>query len=1060
MLEIYYIKQKEIILRVIRLKIVQAARILRLVFVVSLLLFLCFAGISTRVFAQIAEPGKKVIIVGCEIDYPPFCEVDKAGKATGFSVELIQAAAKAMNYEVVFKTGTWSEVKGLLETGNIDALPLVGRTPEREAIFDFTVPYLAMHGAIVIRSDRKDIGTLQDLIGKEVAVMKNDNAEEFLLRNRFDLKIESYPTFSAALKNLSSGKHDAVLIQRLVALRLLSKDKLANLTVLNQPIEDFRQDWCFAVQESDKETLAMLNEGLAIVVADGTYQSLHAKWFASLQIVAERPIIVGGDNNYPPFEFLDAEGNPTGFNVDIIRAVAKEVGLDIRIHLGEWSQIINRFDMGEIDLIEGMLYSPERGIRFAFSPSHSINHCVSVVREDSGTPPENLAQLKNKKIVVQNFDIMHDFVKANGLEPFTTVFDTQERALRELVAGNYDVALVARLPASYLIEKNNWNNLEVAQQPLVSSEYCFAVSHRQKALLAKLGEGLKLIVDSGEYRRIQSKWMGIETDPFQRYAKVLHYVSMFTGPLLLSILAMFAWSWSLKKQVGKQTEDLKKSAEQFRSLIEGAPYAIFVQSEGKFVYLNRAAAKLFASNSEENPVGQPVFDRFASSSKVEAGQKNLGLIVEKKNAPPMPATITRIDGVEVPVEISSVPTLFAEREGTLVFIRDISRQLQLENQLLQSSKMEAVGHLAGGVAHDYNNMLSVILGYTELAMNSLEAENPVLDDLREVYSAAQRSAEITSQLLAFARKQAIVRKSLNVNRTVESMSKMLRRLIGEDIELVLQLEKDLWQVNMDSAQIDQILANLCVNARDAISGIGRIVIQTRNVVVAGEESLNAGLGPGEYVMLSVNDDGCGMSEETRSKIFDPFYTTKDVGKGTGLGLATVYGILKQNNGEIKVISELEKGTTFQIFFSRFDQEEEGQLEISEELLEGNGEIILLVEDELAILKLTIKVLEGLNYRAIAANSPNEALQIANDLNKKIDLLITDVIMPEMNGSELIEKLRETRPELRCMFMSGYTSDIIGQHGVLEADVDFIEKPYTVKSVAKKLREIFTRKINV
>jgi ABC-type amino acid transport substrate-binding protein len=275
-----------------------------------------------------------------EIDYPPFCIVDEDGLAGGFSVELMRAALAAVGREVTFRTGPWAEVRGWLERGEIDALPLVGRTPEREFLFDFTFPYMSLHGAIVVRQDTKDIRDLNDLRGRTVAVMKADNAEEFLRREERGIQILTTPTFEEALQELSTGRYDAVVIQRLVALRLIQETGIKNLRVINHPIEGFRQDFCFAVKEGDRETLALLNEGLALVMADGTYRHLHARWFAALEIPSNRRIVVGGDHKYPPFEYLDENGRPAGYNVDLTRAIAREMGLDIEIRLGPWAEIV------------------------------------------------------------------------------------------------------------------------------------------------------------------------------------------------------------------------------------------------------------------------------------------------------------------------------------------------------------------------------------------------------------------------------------------------------------------------------------------------------------------------------------------------------------------------------------------------------------------------------------------------------------------------------------------------------------------------------------------------
>ena len=378
---------------------------------------------------------------------------------------------------------------------------------------------------------------------------------------------------------------------------------------------------------------------------------------------------------------------------------------------------------------------------------------------------------------------------------------------------------------------------------------------------------------------------------------------------------------------------------------------------------------------------------------------------------------------------------------------------KLQAQFAQAQKMESVGRLAGGVAHDYNNMLGVILGYTELALEILAPDDPLRHHLQEILAATRRSAGITRQLLAFSRQQPISPKVLDLNETVESLLKMLRRLIGEDICFSWQPGAHSSTVYMDPAQVDQVLVNLCVNARDAIDDVGKISIETD--IRSFDQAYcadNPGCVPGDFVLLAVSDDGCGMNPETLEKIFEPFFTTKQIGKGTGLGLATVYGIVKQNNGFINVYSEPDQGTTFRIYLPRHEGAEEQALKESKAAPDARGnETLLLVEDEPTILRMTTMMLQRLGYRVLAADNPEQAIALAEAYADKIQLMITDVVMPEMNGRELAARLREIHPEIKVLFMSGYTADVIAHRSVLEKGVNFIQKPFSKKDLADKVR---------
>jgi CheY-like chemotaxis protein len=352
-------------------------------------------------------------------------------------------------------------------------------------------------------------------------------------------------------------------------------------------------------------------------------------------------------------------------------------------------------------------------------------------------------------------------------------------------------------------------------------------------------------------------------------------------------------------------------------------------------------------------------------------------------------------------------------------------------------------------------MLGVILGYTEIALMKGKTDQPMYSALRGIQQAAQRSADLTRQLLAFARKQTVAPKVLDLNEAVASMLIMLRRLIGENIDLVWLPDESLGAIKMDYTQIDQILANLCINARDAIRDTGRITIETSNVIF--DEAYCAshlGFAPGEYILLMLSDNGCGMDRETISHLFEPFFTTKEMGKGTGLGLPTVYGIVKQNDGFINVYSELGLGTTFKIYLPRHKVQDEkiSEPEGTEPVTTGH-ETILLVEDEPMILEMTTVMLELQGYTVLSANSAGEAISLAREYSGKIHLLMTDVVMPEMNGRDLARNLLPLYPHLKRLFMSGYTANVIAHHGVLDAGVHFLQKPFTMQDLATKIRAV-------
>ncbi len=401
-----------------------------------------------------------------------------------------------------------------------------------------------------------------------------------------------------------------------------------------------------------------------------------------------------------------------------------------------------------------------------------------------------------------------------------------------------------------------------------------------------------------------------------------------------------------------------------------------------------------------------------------------------------------------------------DKEGRIVQVRgafqDITQQQTLEEQLRRAQKMEAIGRLAGGVAHDFNNFAMAVMGYVELACESLSPDHPSREDLEEAIKVTRRSVDLTRQLLAFARKQTVSPRVLDINEMVSGTLKLLQRLLGEDIDIAWMPCRDLAQVRMDPAQLDQILANLCVNARDAMADSGRLTIQTKKARIDDAYCQRlADAAPGDYVLLIVEDTGSGMSAETIQHVFEPFFTTKGVGLGTGLGLATVYGIVKQNNGFIDVQSEVGKGTRFRLYIPEAKEEPmDAAHQVSEnQVPDGGTETLFLVEDEPAILRVLERRLESMGYTVLACATPEEALKRAESHAGAIPLLITDVIMPGMSGRELSERLQKRYPRIKTLFMSGYTASVIEHHGMLDEGVEFLQKPVTVSVIAAKIRSL-------
>jgi PAS domain S-box-containing protein len=502
------------------------------------------------------------------------------------------------------------------------------------------------------------------------------------------------------------------------------------------------------------------------------------------------------------------------------------------------------------------------------------------------------------------------------------------------------------------------------------------------------------------------------------------------------------------------TGKLRESEAKYTAAFNTSPDAININGlDGRFVDTNEGFTRLTGFTREE-VIGKSSLeiDLWAipeDREKLVRGLKENGYVENLES-------MFRCKDGSLKTALMSARFISINNESHILSItRDVTRYLDMENQLRQAQKMETIGKLAGGIAHDFNNLLMVILGYVELVLNDLDSAHRHHGLLTEVQQAGCRARDITRQLLVFSRKQILQPVVLNLNDSVENLQRMLGRLIGEDIEVLTSFAGDLGPVEADPGQVEQVLMNLVVNARDAMPRGGKLMIETANVALDEEYTRNhVGVAPGRYVMLAVTDTGCGMDKETLGRIFDPFFTTKEFGKGTGLGLSTVYGIVSQSGGHIACRSEPGQGTTFRIYLPRTEGSPVRQAEPApDQGRPGGGEHILVAEDEGAVRDLIRQMLERLGYRVTLAADGNDALALVTEQGLDPDLVITDVVMPGMSGKELMDRLRKNRPEQRFLYMSGYADSAIGHRGVLDPDTPFLQKPFTnIRDFAARIEE--------
>ena len=508
----------------------------------------------------------------------------------------------------------------------------------------------------------------------------------------------------------------------------------------------------------------------------------------------------------------------------------------------------------------------------------------------------------------------------------------------------------------------------------------------------------------------------------------------------------------------RASEALRLSEASFRSVIENAPYGIYrANAAGQFLRVNPALQKMLGYETQEElfraNLATDVYRDAGEHKKANelfAGAKGFDVEVEWKRKDDTPLK-ARCSGRLIQGEES-------ESHGEAyfeVFAEDVTEKRVLEQQLRMAVKMEAVGRLSGGIAHDFNNLLGVIIGYGQVLKRRLKSGDDLFEYAEEIEKAGQRAASLTRQLLAFSRQQVLAPAILNLNALTSDMAKMIHRLIGEDVELVMKLDSAIGSVKADQGQIEQVVMNLAVNARDAMPEGGKLALETAMVTLDQADTRHhPGSKAGRYVMFSVSDTGMGMSAETQAHIFEPFFTTKEVGKGTGLGLATVYGIVKQSHGYIWVDSEVGRGSSFKVYLPLIEEAVAAPESAAPPSESFRGtETVLVVEDADALRKLTVTLIRQYGYQVLSAANGAEALDLVQQVDQSIDLLLTDVIMPGIGGHALAQRLSALLPGLKVLYMSGHTDSSIGQHGVLEAGISLLHKPFTEEELVRKIREV-------
>lgn len=973
-------------------------------FLLLLLMIILIAANSVVCAEQV--PQQKIRIAAFNF-YPTLFQA-KDGSVKGFYVDFLDEIARREGWKIEYVYGNWADGLTWIKTGEVDVLTNVAFTNDRAAFLDYgKEPLLTVWSELYVPRN-SIIDDIQGVSGKKIALMKGDfNAASFKnLVEQFGIPCQyvEYGNFEEVFKAIASRQVDGGVVNNTFGSAKYREYDIKSSGVIFNPFDIF-----LAVAKGKNSTVLSTLDRYLVEwrkSESSPYHQARERWShgtaSTIRVThpwVKKFILISVAGLFVALAFIF-----------MLRVQVRRKTFEIKNQLEERKQI------EETLLFINNSGAKTRGDELLGTITSYLSRTLNVEYAFVGQLLPGYNRVRTRALFANG-------TRANDIE-----YDLHGTPCENVVGKNlclYPREVVMTFPADRFLAEMDAE--AYAASPLWDS---------QGVAIGLLGIISKKPIENTKF---------VET-----------------------MIQMVATRVAQELEAMNRLDELSQSRKLLVNLANQVPgvvyqYRLYADGRSAFPYASQGMNDIYEVTPEEvREDATPVFGRLHPddynhvSSAIQESARTLDMFYcEFRVILPRQGLCWRWSQAK-PERMPDGGTLW---HGIISDITE--RKLaeeeknKLEGQLQQAQKIEAVGRLAGGVAHDFNNMLSVILGHTEMALIRLEPSQSLYSSLSEIRKAAQRSSDLTRQLLAFARKQTVSPKVINLNETMAGMFSMLQRLIGENMQLTWQPATNLWPVKMDCSQVDQIMANLCVNARDAITDVGKVIIETKNCSIDENYcKTHTYASPGEYVKIVVSDDGKGMDKETIDHIFEPFYTTKGPGEGTGLGLATVYGIVRQNNGFINVYSEPGTGTTFTIYLPRYKGEtEEAQQEVAAESFRRGHETILLVEDEEQILEMTALILTELGYRVLKADSPGEALRLALDYSSEIDLLITDVIMPEMNGRDLANNLFATYPQLKCLFMSGYTADIIAHHGVLEEGVQFIQKPFRINDLAAKLREI-------
>jgi len=945
--------------------------------VFSLVLFIV-VFIAAQIHAYPSANHRHNLKAGSELDYPPFSLVSSDGSGDGFSVELLREVARVMHLDLDFTVAPWHELKEDLAEGRLDVLPLMAFSEERDEVFDFSAPYFRAHGGLFVRRGDDSIKSFEDLRSKEIITMRGDSAHEYLLSNGLGRNLVLTDSFEEALRKLAHGQHDVVIAQELVGLQLVKNLGLPNIVVLHYTsrgglknqhdyiLPGFEQKFCFAVREGNGDLLAHLNEGLAIVIADGTFDLLQEKWFAPIQSsesISRKLLVKYLVNIFVPvFIILAFIG---------IWLTRREVAIKTR-KLREEIEKKNRY--------ENELIKSHKEWSAAMDASEDAIYILDL----------------NRKIITAN----KTFYRLTGSSPQKAIGSHIEHVVHP--QGE-------EVPCPVCKAQEEKRDEVIVMEP----------DHPDNPAPVPIEVTVKVVKDDD----------GKPVSIFMR----LH---------------------DLSKQ--RETENaLRTSRDEWEKTFNAMSDIVTIQNKDMLIIRANKAAHDFFEVAKGGLQGRYCYEVFRGID--QPCSQCPGLQTGRGDSNEYATIKHEALGKTFYVTRSPIWSEDGQIEQIIHVAKDISKQKKLEEELFQAHKMEAIGTLAGGIAHDFNNILASIMGYSELSLMELRENDPVLEYVEQINLAANRAKYLVRQILSFSRKNAPVQEPFLPSSIIKEALKLMRASLPSSIIIKEEIDQNCGEILADPTSLHQIMVNLCTNALHAIEDQnGEILVKlTQSYLTEEETEGSISVKPGRYVLLSVSDTGVGMESKTAERIFEPYFTTKETGKGTGMGLSVVHGIVKRYNGLIKVESEPGAGTTFKLYFPVYEGEEVlgTKEENSLESLPRGTERIMVVDDEETIVRLEKTVLESLGYRVVFFKNSSEALSEYEKNHEDFDLLITDQTMPRMTGVELCKRIAQISSGFPMIICTGH-SDTVDEKIAKGIGIKrYIQKPIKLRDLAIQIREV-------